>query len=191
MMEKCANTMTTWLIQSGVVEEEDRELYEYAAYSLLITISPLLLSVIFGIVMGRLIQSIILIIPFMVIRKFSGGYHAKQAFVCFIWSSLLLILCIYLSSCIKCNLLLGIVTIWALISLIVFSPIDSENRRLSQKEKKKYKTISSILAIIFCYFSVIFYLLKLETYAVCFSIGIILSASLQIPCIYQRIRKME
>lgn len=184
MIERCADAVTDWLISHYAVEEQDRELYVYAVYSFLMTISPLLLSLIFGIMMGMVMQSIILIIPFMVIRKYSGGFHAKNAWSCLICSCLLLILCISMTSYIKCGFGLATVTVMALGSLMVLSPVDSENRRLELHEKKRYKYMTIVLAFAFELLSAALYLLHMYTYVVCISIGIILAAGLQIPCIF-------
>ena len=184
MIERCADAVTDWLISHYAVEEQDRELYVYAVYSFLMTISPLLLSLIFGIMMGMVMQSIILIIPFMVIRKYSGGFHAKNAWSCLICSCLLLILCISMTSYIKCGLGLTTVTVMAFGSLMVFSPVDSENRRLELHEKKRYKYMTIVLAFAFELLSAALYLFHMYTYVVCISIGIILAAGLQIPCIF-------
>ena len=52
MIEKCANTIADWLINCEVVKETDKELYSYAVYSILLSLSPLLLAIGFGIGMG-------------------------------------------------------------------------------------------------------------------------------------------
>lgn len=188
MIYKCASVISNWLLGAGVIQAEDKELYEYAAYSVLITMSPMILAIIFGGIMGSLCQSIVLIVPFMIIRKFSGGYHAKNPMLCFVISCLLLVLCIIISN--KAEY--GVVTVSTLlissISLILFSPIDSENRRLEQIEKHRYQLFTAILTILFSVLSVGLYYMKQPTYAVCISIGIILSAVLQIPCMITRIK---
>lgn len=93
-MEKCANAIADWLVRCAMIDEEDKELYRYAAYSLILSISPLLLAIGFGICMGRVKESVMITLPFMLIRKFSGGYHTKHAWSCMICSCLLLFLCI-------------------------------------------------------------------------------------------------
>ena len=54
MMEKCAGVVTDWLIRCEVVKETDKELYQYAVYSILLSLSPLLLAAGFGICMGKI-----------------------------------------------------------------------------------------------------------------------------------------
>ena len=149
MMKKCADIIVDWLIGCSVVEKTEKELYSYAVYSLFLSISPLLLAIVFGIGMGCMRQSVLIILPFVIIRKFSGGYHTKHAWSCMIWSCLLLILCIILSLRVSCGWMLVFTTAGASVSLMYFSPIDNENRILSLEERIRYKKVTTILVVIF------------------------------------------
>lgn len=187
-MRKLSCKLINWLIQLEAVSEEERELYEYAAYSLLITTSPLMLAVLFGSFMGHLIESIVLIVPFMMLRKFSGGYHMNNAVTCFLTSCFILIGCIILSDQLKYDLKIVIAVLLSAISLSVCSPIDSQNRRLEQEEKMRYKKTTCILTWVFVLS--VFVLAHIEQYtlAVCVSIGIVLTSVLQLPCIFKYIK---
>ena len=87
MTKKCTNVIVGWLVRCDAIEEKDRELYQYAVYSVFLSTYPLLFATCFGVVIGEVERSIAIIIPFAVIRKFSGGYHAKNSRSCFLWSS--------------------------------------------------------------------------------------------------------
>ena len=39
-MEKCTGKITDWLIECDAIPETDRKLYEYAIYSILLSLSP-------------------------------------------------------------------------------------------------------------------------------------------------------
>lgn len=125
--------------------------------------------------------------PFVIIRKFSGGYHAKRARTCLISSSLLLVLCIILSFCIKNNWMLLVITILSAVSLVCFSPIESENRLLSREEQVSYKKITAIIVVIFLMIDLSLFLFHMHSCVVCISIGLILSAGLQFPCILHKL----
>lgn len=187
MIAWCARGITGWLIRCGAVRESDRELYVYAAYSFLITVSPLVLTLFIGTLLGKTWQSIVLILPFLLIRKFSGGVHAKHAFVCFVSSCLLLLLCIGLSGRIGFSRTLAAATAAAMVSLFLFSPVDSKNRRLDDDEKRRYHAVTGILTMAFGLFAAVLFFCGKESAAVCISLGIILIAGLQIPCIFSRL----
>ena len=185
-MEYCAKAVTAWLVRWDAIDSDDSELYEYAIYSILFTFSPLLFAIVVGFFLGRPKECMVIILPFLFIRKFSGGFHAKKAWICFVCSSVLLVLCTVISSCIKSSPILWMVTIAAMISLMLCSPIDSENRRLSEEEKKCCKIATIIIVFFFGILDFVLYLCQKETYAVCISIGIILTAGLQIPCMLKK-----
>ena len=185
MIERSASAITDWLIECEVIRSTERELYHYAVYSALLTISPLILALLVGSLVGAVGRSMMIIFPFVVIRKFSGGFHAKRPVTCFVSSSVLLTACIFLSFCIQCNWILMGITFAAAVSLIYFSPIENENRLLSGEEKIRYKRIAMILVLGFVVTDLLLFLSSLHTYAICISIGLILTACLQYPCIWK------
>ena len=104
-------------------------------------------------------HGVALIFPFVVLRKFSGGYHAKNLHTCILGSGFLLFLCIMLSMHVQCDLKLAIATVIASVSLITFSPIDSENRRLDTNEKRTYKKTTVFFVILFGLLDIALFLL--------------------------------
>lgn len=186
MIEKCTNVAVGWLIRCDAIDEKDRELYSYAMYSVLLSLYPLIFAACFGSVIGEMARSISIIVPFAIIRKFSGGYHTKNSWSCLICSSLLLLLCIVLSFHVRCVWFLAIMTLVATMSLIYFSPIDSENRKLEQEEHNRYKIMTVVWTTIFFIMAIFFYLYQGAKYSICIFIGMVLAAGLQIPCILRR-----
>lgn len=186
-MKRCAKKLSKWLYIQGTIEENDMELYEYGAYVLLINIVPLLLSLIVGSIMGFALNGVLFIMPFVLIRKFSGGFHAKRADVCFILSVVIISLGICLTKEITLGIPLHIIMIWSVISLILLSPIDSEKRRLKDAEKRRYKYVASGLAILFGVIYVILCIGGKDNYAVCIALSIALSSGLQGICLVENI----
>lgn len=191
MIEKCAGRITNWLLQSEAIEESDQELYEYAVFSILLTVSPIFLAIFVGFLLGCVWRSVLIILPFVIIRKFSGGYHTRRAETCLIGSSLLLILCIVLSFYVQCGWTLMWVSVGATASLVYFSPIDNDNRLLSREEQISYKKSTIMIAVLFFCVDLLLFLFQLYIGAICISIGIIMSAGLQIPALFSKFRKSK
>ena len=145
--------------------------------------SPIILTIFVGLILGAVGRSLLIILPFVAIRKYSGGYHTKTPGICFVASSLLLVLCIILSFYIECSGSLMWVTIGATVSLGYFSPIDNENRVLSIEECRYCKIKVVCVATLFLGVALLLYLFKLNVCAVSIMIGVLLSAGLQIPAI--------
>lgn len=185
-MKKCTDAAVDWMIQNRAIDESERELYAYAVHSFLMSLSPLVLAVGIGFCVGNVKLAVILVLPFMFLRKFSGGYHAKSLKSCLFGSCLLLFLCTLLSMHVQCDWGLAAITIAAAISLVVCSPIDNENRILDQGEKKLYKKVTIMLVTVFLSLDMVLFFLNQYSYVACISVGIQLSAGLQIPCIMKR-----
>lgn len=184
-MSVISGKIVCWLIKKEVLLEDDKDVYEYAIYSCILTFLPLIIILFIGLLMNRLLESLLIILPFMFIRKFSGGYHAKHSWVCVISSCGILFLCVYLIGRIQYCIWNNIIMAIAIISLIIFSPIDSENRRLSDREKKIYKqtTVYIVMVFLALYVGLLFFE---KIYALCIFEGIVLTASLQVPCIISK-----
>ena len=159
VIEKCTDTVVDWMIRCNAINEADKELYKYALYSFFLLVSPLILAGVIGFGLGSVKHGVALIFPFVVLRKFSGGYHAKNLHTCIFESGFLLFLCIMLSMHVQGDLKLAIATVIASVSLITFSPIDSENRRLDTNEKRTYKKTTVFFVILFGLLDIALFLL--------------------------------
>ncbi len=186
MMQYCAEKIVGWLIGCNAIKNEDRELYEYAVYSLFLWVVPLFFAVITGVCLGKVGQSIAVVVPFMMTRKFSGGVHAKYPWVCFICSCTLLGICTYLSGYLVYGWKMALITAAAVVLLGYFSPIEHENKKLNEDERKLYKKITVMITSISWCVAVALYLLDQGVFAVCISLGILLTAGLQWPVIIKR-----
>lgn len=190
-MKYLSKHVATWLIRCGAIDEMDRELYEYAVYSLIFLIAPLAIILTFGIMMDRVLESIIIIIPFMCVRKFSGGFHAKHVWVCILCSCSVLFMCVYMVTNIKYIFVLNICVVLAVTSLIILSPIDSESRKLYEGEIVKYKKVTAAISLVFGGLYCVCLLTDNIIYAICIAEGIMLPACLQIPCILLKLKSKE
>ena len=61
--------LSGWLVQQNAIKSSDRELFEYAMYSFLVSVMPLAIFLIASGVIGMLPEGLLIVIPFMVIRK--------------------------------------------------------------------------------------------------------------------------
>lgn len=175
--------ITGWLIRQNAIKEEDEDLYEYAIRSLYYSVAPIILSLIIGVIMGQVRYGIILSIPLCLIRRYSGGYHAPYGWLCILMSVGLLLFCFLIQPYVQCNILLLVLTVLAILSLCILSPIDSKNRPLDQSEKKRYKKTTIVIALLCGVVYMITWMLGNGQIASGIATGIILAASLQLPCI--------
>ena len=178
-MQKVAGKIVIWLIKQEAIRDDEKELYEYAVCSLFMMIVTVVLAIFIGFCFGVFIESIILILPFMLIRKFSGGYHAKRQTICLCISSMLLFLSFWIADRVIINVGFHVVVFMASISLSVFSPVDSENRKLDSEEIISYRKTSRMFVFIFLAIYLLLCFTKKNHFAGYLAMGILLPAELQ------------
>lgn len=83
MISRCSEIIVNWLERKEAVNHENYELYYYVSYSLIITTLPVCLALIVGGIMRMSINTLLVILPFVIIRKYSVGYHSKRLDGCF------------------------------------------------------------------------------------------------------------
>ena len=174
-----------WLAHEGVIAEKEQHLFSYAVYSLFLGLLPIIISIALGAILGVLYESFLLLLPFMLLRKFSGGFHFNSARICIICSTALIALALGIVKL----LLSGIAFIpflicvsLSVISLWVNSPIESLARKLSAKETELFRKISRTLTVIIFLMFLLLLFFQNKT-AIPIGVGIIVPALLQIPCV--------
>lgn len=175
-----------WLILRNAIGNKEAELYLYGINSMLALVSPFILALGFGFIFEALQESVLVVLPFMILRKYSGGYHAKYLWQCILQSILIIGFGVFTASKAQNIDKLYLFVGGSIFSLIYFSPIDSKKRKLDDYEKKKYKCIVSILGFFWGIIYLILILIGFTSFASCLGIGIILAAMMQFPCFFSK-----
>lgn len=137
-----------WLIRQKVISTDERELYAYAVHCLLSLLYPIVFSVIIGAFFGMSMEAVAMIISFIAVRKFSGGYHADSFYKCLIISSIVIVTMLQISKYINNNMFFNVIYITSSILLMIFSPIDSANKRLDNDDKRFCKKITILIVVV-------------------------------------------
>lgn len=91
------------------------------------------------------------ILVFIILRKFTGGLHAKKYINCLFSSIILTTLSLSVIKLLQNNnykIVFIFFTVTSLFLIIILSPIESENKPLTSKEKKIYKFIVCVMSLI-------------------------------------------
>lgn len=151
MLNKLTRRIVVWLSDTGVINEEDGELYNYAVFCFLMKIIPLIIILVISILVGNLIGAVILSWVFVSMRYCTGGYHAQTPFKCVLMSVAIIggtvIISRYMADI---NVVVQICLLAvSMCNILIKAPVDSENRRLSDLEKKKLKRIVRLVLAIY------------------------------------------
>lgn len=172
-----------WLINNDEIQERDKILYMYALNSIKATVIPLILAFVMCVMLRIPLANMLLVIPFMIIRKYSGGYHAGTIYQCLVLSCIVLVISFAIAVSIRFSIGLNVALILSIIIIWMFSPIDSDNKRLNAEEKKNMACKTRGITCGICGAIYLTWLLGKEQLAIDLTIGLILVAALQIPCI--------
>lgn len=185
MLEKFSRNAAVWLINIGLLVETDIDLYSYAIKNLFLIINPTIIFTIYCIATDNTLIGLIEVLVFLLIRKYSGGYHCQSSTACLIFSVIVLIMMAWLSSVLKPSLFLFIALIIADIELVIKGPIISINHSVSDSEKEYYHKCLATILLLLNILIVITSLWHLYHISSCISIVIIFCFLLHILCITQ------
>lgn len=158
-------------------------MYEYAINSLLFFIFPFLLAIILGALFRIPIDALIIISPYVILRSFCGGFHMKSKVSCIIMSSFLLTIILLIKKTLYLPIVYYLILSFSIISLIIISPVNSKFRNTDINKYKVKAKVSSIISIILCFLiNIIVYAFNFDA-GQCITLGIFLTAILQLPCL--------
>lgn len=153
-MEKALSKLCDVLIQNNIIQNEDREVYEYCFAVLVMNVLYYLICLAIMIHYYCFLLPIIFIITFLLLRSFMGGWHAPNMWGCLLFGLLLFTavvnLMIYPDITEQGKLFFGgfsmVFAVWA---VHCFGIQDHPNRRLSSTEKlAARKKCYQLLAIV-------------------------------------------
>lgn len=125
---------------------EEQEVYEYGLAAIISTVMTTAVLLLIGLITQRLLETILYILVFVILRSQCGGYHAPTRVVCIVVSAVGLLLVLYIFSYFKrWDVILAI----SLLGMAILSPIDSPNKPIQKSKRRGFKIRSIIIAIVF------------------------------------------
>lgn len=150
MLNKIATKITKTMLASKIIAEDMFDIYVYGVELLLSFLFNTTIIMIAGILLGRILQTLLFLLIFVLLRSFTGGYHANTYGVCtfvtfLVYGGVLLLSELFVPSL----LFYGVLTIVGVALLLAWVPIEHPNKKITEKKKSKYKHISLVLFLIF------------------------------------------
>lgn len=183
MISKISKSIAVRLEKRSVIENSEIELYEYGLFVLLSNIFFFFISIICGAIYRTTMESILFYITFSLLRRYAGGIHATSENICFVSTTISMIICnglIKLFIFFEVKQIVLFVMVIAAAFIAVLSPLDSANKPLTSEEKKHYKKITLGILILIILISMIMYLLNKTNILYSCSISIVLESILLI-----------
>lgn len=137
------------LVANGSAKKEDRELYAYGLREGAILILNIVTSLVIGLLMGMVWQTVIFTVTYSPLRSFAGGAHAKTHFRCYLLSILLIVVSLAVIKFSPHNITM-IMLISLLSALVVYllAPVEDKNKPLDEIEIKVYRKKSRLILLV-------------------------------------------
>lgn len=187
MTGKYLKTLVLWLHSHNAIDKCDMELYEYAVKVFFLTAFPLIIVFCIECIIGNGINSVLMMIPFFLIRKFSGGFHTKSAWSCFLLSIIVLTFFSCLTQLCKASIIFHFVAFSSIIIIILLSPCESDAREIDFEERNIFKALACKFSLFFYTVYIVLCVLKQDAYGVSIALGVILAALMQSICFFIKI----
>ncbi len=182
-MNRLIQGIVVWLVEQGAIPEDERELYEYSVRTFFITIVSITIGIVMGTLLDEFLPGLIFVISFMLLRRYSGGYHARSFGKCMCYSCILLALTFLAARSLYYTEGFALLTTGSAVSIWFLSPVASPERGLTDSERQENKRVVRMMVLVYGAIILSLLLMGEEVYVVRLSLGIILTAVLQIPCI--------
>ena len=157
---------------------------KYGIEGIYLTISKCIVIFIIALLLGIFKEMIIFMLIYNVLRTSSFGLHATKSWICLLSSIILFIGIPYL--CIILNIPIIVKVIICILGICLMfknSPADTKKRPIvSKKRRKIYKTISTLLTILFSFIAIF---VNNNFISNCFVFAIVLQNLMISPVVYK------
>ncbi len=192
MIGKLSSKLANKLLDKSIINDTEKELYVYGFFILLSHILYLILTVMFGILLGIVLQSVVFYVAFQFIRRYAGGIHASSESKCEVATTVSIFLCLGLVKlCDLYNLkvIILVLTIVAAVFILVLCPLDTPEKPLNKKEKVYFRKKSWIILLIILAFIGTSLYFEINTFIYPCSMSLILESVLLVLGEIKGIRK--
>ncbi len=187
MISVLAHKITAWLIKARAIDDSEEELYGYAVICLLTTLIPLGVIILIGLIMNIMVELLLLMLPFLLLRKFCGGLHMPTIGSCFVTSGILIGSSVFVISRIITSIELVLAAMIAGIIVISISPIENNNSYLDTLDRKYLKKITAgMVMVIICIMFLMYFIPFTHAYVKWIAGGILLTLLMQVLSIFSR-----
>lgn len=151
MLNKLSKKLATRLVKNKIISYEDVDIYVYGFELLLSFLFSTLLILCIGAVFDCIVETIFFLIIFILLRSFSGGYHALTYSFCTFVTLSVYGTTILLSHYTHINYIsFYIIACIGIITLSILAPVINPNKEISSKKAIQHKITSILLFVTFC-----------------------------------------
>jgi accessory gene regulator B len=159
MFTSLAQSITEILVDNNIIDRTKLDIYVYGYEVLLSGIFSFIVALIMGLLFSQFLVSVIFVSAFILLRSFTGGYHADTYFKCnliFAFNlAAVMIICKFVTEYpLLYHIIIGVIS-FAVIPTC--APIENKYKPIDEQSKKSHKITSTILLFAFFTLSSVLY----------------------------------
>ena len=164
-MDYISKRLTDYILNKGVIEEKDYDIYNYGFVCFLEVALSTLTSIIIALFLGMLRPCLFFFLIFIPMRSFGGGLHLSSYFACYIASCLILTVTLLAVKYITLPLFLSFSIYHFFATLILLTgPVDHPNRTVDDFENDIFKKKTNITIFVSTVISILLLFYKNNSY---------------------------
>lgn len=140
-----AKAFAKHLLTKNIIDEEMFEVYVYGAELFLSSVFTDVIIIFVGLMVKQLIPTLLHLLVFILLRRFTGGYHATTYLKCKTTMVVIYVFTIISANYVDLSVYWYVLLMVAgNITIFFFAPIENPNKRLDDIKKVRFKILSHI-----------------------------------------------
>lgn len=146
LLQSISEKVTLSLIESNIIDEEDKDLYQYGVLQGLRIILNVISALIIGLLFGKVLEIILFMTAYIPLRSYAGGFHAKTPSGCYLFSVVMLCLVsMGIREAVLSHTVMYVMVLISVITVFALSPVEDKNKPLDRSETKEFRKKSRII----------------------------------------------
>lgn len=146
MVSELSRKIVDSLVKKEIILPEQQEIYLFGTEQVITTAINFATTIFLGICFGELLHALLFLVAFMILRSYSGGFHASTPLKCYIMSVFSILAALSAIKFLEYNNLIciGLISFSGAV-IFCLAPVDTENKPLDEIEKIIYRKKALII----------------------------------------------
>jgi len=149
-MSEISEKIADFLVREKIIDSADYPIYKYGAEILIENVVMSLFLLCFGFIIHKGIVTIVFVLTFVGVRRFSGGYHASTKAKCHIltlgnWALVLILFQVQQEYGLVKWWMAVILCLLVFVVMLLFAPVENEKKKLLEEVRIKNRKKTLIL----------------------------------------------
>lgn len=168
MITSLAQIITGCLVRNKIIDNTKLDIYIYGFEIMISNIICFGIGLLIGAVFSELLECIVFLAAFVLMRRYCGGYHAETYLVCdtIFTANILLVMTILKVMSVYPSYIHFIIAGISIVSAVMLAPVENKYKPLTIEEKKKHKLYAVVIILVIITISSVLFFTNIKFAAV-------------------------